>query len=430
MATHNFETTILKLPADLLLSISDSLPTSSAICLSLTCRHLYERVVTKETWSTVKARRKRYFVDSHSPLYEAADGIEHLNLIKLLERDHNYESCHYCAVLHRYDHPYQPFNNGFRDKPCQPCRYNFPRISWWSRWHLSFRDIYLAMRRHRLGDPEGESLSSLCLSTDWSRWDSITSQNEKKFRSPGCSVYVKLDTQARVIGENLYFRTTQRLWFHPQEPVALKGTETGFQICQHKAQFDDDGIVQFMVARPNKGRPITEKMPMCEVSDLQQRYHVMLGSRSVHGSHVPLTYPLPDSHNQEEDGEAELEESGSLVSASDGICFYCSTMIDLGLHDHGSLGIEVVLETWQNFGDCLSPASQGWLYSWETSHSTLSKSSTLRSYNGRFIPLMWSDTDQDSPKPWAFYSSLACESAIEHPSAMRVLDDWRSKGLK
>ena len=101
IAAHNREAPILQLHPELLLTVSDLLPTSSAICLALICRAFYHGTLTKSTWSTIQARQVRVIDDSSGPSYEAVDSTEHLKLLKLLERDNwQYELCHYCLILH------------------------------------------------------------------------------------------------------------------------------------------------------------------------------------------------------------------------------------------------------------------------------------------------------------------------------------------
>ncbi len=239
------EARLLTLPGELLWHITEHLAPYETVALGLTCRqlHWHGQSFATRAWADLRAQtelRHGSIPDSRV----APDEEGRWQLLQLLKRDlPGYELCHFCRILHVLPDP------GSSRSACS--WQESSGVSWWNLGKLRFCDVNLVMT-------EGRPISSLFVSTDWTRHPN----SDGPTSSP--AGYVKLDTKAYVAQcsdpvfalapvarhNELVFHTAQRLWIPvktgqslgawgaPEDhPRALPAPYLGFQTCRHSCSY-------------------------------------------------------------------------------------------------------------------------------------------------------------------------------------------------
>ncbi|ETS85003.1 hypothetical protein PFICI_03028 [Pestalotiopsis fici W106-1] len=325
--------TILDLPTELIGMIQQELPLYDAIKLGLASRRLH-RATDPRLWAKVrcsiqndKNRGVKYVAKGDDLVHDE----ERWAFLKGLEPQvPHLELCHYCRIFH----PRATLQDQslWRAAPtgvewaltCDNKEVHFRRLG--IEWGFGFRDIYAIMTNHALSRQHGIPLSDLCISTDWTfvkAYKNLHNASRSPFKR--FVSYTKLDTEAIIHHGHLQVHRIQRLWV----PIHLQGTDVlirygagdlagDFKICMHHGPQSGEMISNFTIP-------------------LREGLKYVLAERSVSGSNQDG--PLPRIIKRCED---------------------CPTEYSISFHVHGEKSVEIVLDVWQNLGDCQFAQATGW----------------------------------------------------------------------
>lgn len=240
------------------------------------------------------------------------------------------ELCHYCRIFHpraalEHQSLWRPAPTGVEwASACDIKEVQFRRLG--IEWGFGFRDIYAVMTNHALSRQHGISLADLCISTDWTfvkAYKNLHNASRSPFKR--FVSYTKLDTEAVIRSDHLLVHRIQRLWV----PIHLQGTDVlvrygagdlagDFKICMHHGPQSNEMINNFTIP-------------------LRDGLKYVLAERFVSGRNPDG--PLPRIIKRCED---------------------CPTEYSISFHVHNDESIEIVLDVWQNLGDCQFPLAPGW----------------------------------------------------------------------
>jgi hypothetical protein len=190
---------LLQLPVELLLEISDWLPSASAVALALTCTSLFGPIFPRNR----------------------LQGPQLEDLLRLLERDLSKQLffCQPCQTLHRFSQWWKP---GYEDKFNAPCK---PMVTVYDTFYVRFHLARLAMNKHLLGG--GLSLEQLAgsfnVSARRNSWE--------------------INFTARIIQDELFLSVSH----------TLSLTGTGADNCR-ALQSHDHGICHHLTTHPPRTR--------------------------------------------------------------------------------------------------------------------------------------------------------------------------------
>lgn len=202
------------LPTELVVEIMNLLPAANAVAFALTCKRFICALPDGLSESNRKLKK-----------------TDRVRFLGLLQRDYgpSYGFCSdICSRLHRL----QQWTTSIK---CHRARYpqrgNIHRAptpgkpawevgDWWNVGRISYHDAHQVMLRDRLGERHGQPLSSLFTSSDWTKLE-LGSGRDREGAWPTKDVdyvnsvlvsYIKADTAARIVQDNLVLRYTQRIW--------------------------------------------------------------------------------------------------------------------------------------------------------------------------------------------------------------------------
>ena len=190
---------LLQLPVELLLEISDWLPSASAVALALTCTSLFGPIFPRNR----------------------LQGVQLEDLLRLLERDLSKQLffCQPCQTLHHFSPYWRP---GYQDKFNAPCK---PKVTMRDTFYVHFHLARLAINKHLLGG--GLSLEQLAGS----------------FNVSACRGSWKINFTARVIQDELFLSVSHTL------------SLTGMGADNRRAlQRRDHGICHHLTTHPPRTR--------------------------------------------------------------------------------------------------------------------------------------------------------------------------------
>lgn len=327
--------TIEDLPPEVIGIIQEQLPLYDAIKLGLASRRL--RMSTDpRLWEQVRCT---IHVDKIKGIkfVAGADDDERWAFLKELEiQVPHLELCHYCRIFH--PRSTSVAESVWRDissdtsinweADCNAKEVHFRRLG--INWGFGFRDVYAVMMNRTISGQHGIPLDDLCISTDWffaKAYKNLHNASRSPFRR--FVSYAKLDTEAIIRKKSLLVHRIQRLWV----PIHLQGTDVlirygpgdmagDFKICMHHGPMSGEMINNLTIP-------------------LREGIKYVLAARLV-----------PESI---EDGPLP-----HIVKR----CEDCPTEYSITFHVHDSNSLEIVLDVWQNLGDCHSPTAPGWLNCW------------------------------------------------------------------
>jgi hypothetical protein len=135
---------LLDLPPEVLLSIADFLPTTSASCLAL-CNRLLSRILGPRVWTSLQHQEQ----------------VDRIAFLSALAKDlPQYFVCHHCVRLHRSSAVQWPRSVPHRQSlPCVSKDVGLSYL-WSSHYLLKFAHIQIAMKRHCYGSDHGFPLEA------------------------------------------------------------------------------------------------------------------------------------------------------------------------------------------------------------------------------------------------------------------------------
>ena len=366
--------TINVLPTELVLIIASLVDIPSAAALSLTCWSLYDKSDPTHTYSRLSRVDEPYL---HRHLAEK----DRLDFLARLERDHpGLELCHCCRKLKRSR---RAAYGTLAEDPVRlwavACT-EYPKVHSsgfkYGRWalRLDFHDARMILRRHLHGEAHGFSPSALDRSTDWEvsgMYDSIYMMDGYFVRSDWLS---KTDITSYIRNDQLLRHLCQRMWFPPDQRTSLKLYGMGahmFVTCCHR-QWGMTNVARLLAKRLSE---LFENPP---------------------ASKAPVT-------------------SSSAIWR----CESCPTEHAVTVYDHGSHGVEIVVDLWQNFGRCRTLDDVGW-----ASHGYPFDSMIDVPRDHRYHERRWKETQLAGSDVGYFRDAIPdmarSDTAMGHPSASLI----------
>ncbi|KAK0610568.1 hypothetical protein B0T17DRAFT_544926 [Bombardia bombarda] len=410
---------LLELPIELYLDIVDYLPLSAVATLSLTCKAAFEitRIWKKQLWIQLRRNKSR---KHHTIPFKTCPNLpERMELLKALSKDlPRHEPCYFCATLHRLpdlENPMPQAEDIIRIGKKKKADWKELKWCWWQehgprwyggRWGLRFRDVSLVMQRHMLGDGFGRPLSSISTSTDWER---LYSDLEG---------FVKLDTEAAFINNDLVLHVAHKMWC----PIDLS--------VMPRAHSDEHDVLKYVPFNIAIHLMATYEWELDLARPETRAFDPLYSSMGI-----DCHYTDEGSAIDEIDEKWPREASVSLPACDTGRRRYCQYIYDVTVRIHcdSKLGFEVIVDMWVNCGQYSfeSPHEGGWLWLWYDK-------TTSNYFVDRFQQSLetpeWSDIKTDervtevTKAPYEHFRLGRGESGISHPSSAAVLDHWRKVG--
>ncbi|KAK3314823.1 hypothetical protein B0H66DRAFT_323183 [Apodospora peruviana] len=380
---HPSTSDLSTLPTELLLRISSFLSRVDLACFLLTANVIFTRASEHLFWESLRWR---------TPY-----NTERSEILARLTRDLSttHIFCSSCNILHplssrlssslsasqRFRFNTEQYSS---ESPCIPLNRVGP--TWWKKWHLGFADIYLVMLRHRLlsssspppplqTELPGLPLSALSLSTNWEHRLLKFQPTHGPFHGRVFSYehtqhhYVKLDLTASISDDgNLILRTTQRLWI----PLKMSPKVFKFQLSAYEAENLGTGFrVCMHPAYRLRGRPDNNTDGPELIDRVMGLLWDIWGRRSTNNhddrkkrSGWRKRLRIKDYYEKRRE-TVKPEQRHSAISTERWRCNECPTSAQLTVYDHGDEGVEMVLDTWQDLGQCRHPMEgPGWFDCW------------------------------------------------------------------
>ncbi|KAI0850897.1 hypothetical protein F5Y00DRAFT_231104 [Daldinia vernicosa] len=388
---------LLGLPVELVLYILSLLDPRHVALFSLTCK-ASSRLVRGTDYGKV------CLASIHSALHTDLDQAsrERTEFLHHLVKDlpHMFV-CKRCSKLHRNlvslveegPHALKNYTSICRQKGLM----TFGTL--WPQYAFTCKQGREAIRNCSSGMEPNLATSHLSISTDWKLRRLGTSCNNPDF----IHGYVKLDTEAAVENDNLYFHKIQRILLLPDrvkpflKANASSPMEQVFQSCCHGTEFR------------STFRPFLDLLDWNGLHKMSVHDTI---SKFVTMAHESLFSTKPAGL----DGY-DLERV-SLPNYWFAGCKHCTTDSITTIHNHGRSGVEIVNDTYQDLGDCIDHVIRNcdryvgneWGHCWSG-----------LSYEYRILL----SRRQDHPQVNAgIFMTRPGTSAIHHPSAPSTQDIW------
>lgn len=323
------------LPPELILEISDHLPPHSIVALALTCKDFYyNNPQLRNIWTrqlseddTVDRRSDEYLKIVRPDICNP----ERLMLLNLLHRELPRRClCDYCLKLIPagffglsklgtnpwVEWPYYDTRNVCDYSP-GPARPYLHYSDWYV--HVGFWNVQRVMHRYPRGKGHGDSPETITLDLDW---------RLHRYRGHCRAAWLrKLDTEPILVGQNLIWHVCQRMIFSNDYLLRLESRG-----------IDSSDLIGTLVSRHLKH---------CQCPDPQNE--ALLASL--------FSYMI--SNLQPGTGVSVskyLSKSTSIFK-----CRYCLTESLCTLKKHAHRGLELILDTWTNLGQCEHAFNPEWL---------------------------------------------------------------------
>ncbi|KAI0840642.1 hypothetical protein F5Y06DRAFT_263249 [Hypoxylon sp. FL0890] len=395
---------VLRLPPELVLEILEFLDPAYVVLFSLTCKaafNLFRRAPFSKShlWSiSTEANTPPWgLILRHGPM-----GPSRGEFLELLTYDHPHLFiCQRCLKLHKY--------------PTSECRLAQHTAAWirdrrnfrpkglmtfgplWPQYAFTFDEARAVVERACNGPQYGLPLSHFSISTNWKLARLGTACSNPEFLHG----YVKLDTEAVVVGGCLFFHRIHRILLLPEKVMPLVnrittasilGNKMGevFTYCHHKANvrdaFDLSPVSRFW-------HPFTRNSVSSVISSVITNAQRRVG--------------LPEPAGL--DGW-DLDAFSTRVYSFSGCC-KCTTDYAITVHNHGRAGVEIVSDAIQDLGHCANPNDCKWEQCW---YSALEVRYHDFMDRQRHYPMIGLEMFPTRPGV----------SAIKHPSAPTISDLW------
>ncbi|KAI1644760.1 uncharacterized protein F4817DRAFT_345649 [Daldinia loculata] len=269
----------------------------------------------------------------------------------------------------------------------------------WPQYAFTCKQGREAIMNYSNGMESNLATSHLSISTDWKLRRLGTSCNNPDF----IHGYVKLDTEAAVVNDNLYFHKIQRILLLPDrvkpflKANASSPMEQVFQSCWHGTEFRS-------TFRPFLDLLDWNGLHKMSVHDTISKFATMAHERLFLMKPAGLDgYDL---------------DGFSLRNYPLAGCKHCTTENTTTIHNHGRGGVEIVSDTYQDLGDCIddvirdydSYVDNEWGYCWSG-----------LSYEYR---ILLSRRQEHPPVNPRIFLTRPGTSAVHHPSAPSIQDIW------
>ncbi|KAK6950413.1 hypothetical protein Daesc_008741 [Daldinia eschscholtzii] len=256
-------------------------------------------------------------------------------------------------------------------------------------------------------DSELSLATPLAISTDWKLRRLGTSCNNPEF----IHGYVKLDTEAIVINSRLHFHKTQRILLLPDrlKPFLSANSsspmEQVFQSCCHGTEFRS-------TFRPS--------LDMLDWKGLRGMSVLDTITKFTNMARAGLLLVTPSTSDGYDPGKHPPHKYKPLPYPHAG-CKHCMTEDITTIHNHGRGGVEIVIDVFQNLGNCTSNIlpnrlnldkhkNNEWGYCWSG-----------LSYEYRSLKSRREEYSLIHP---GIFPTRPGESARDHPSAPSIQDIW------
>ncbi|KAI0115000.1 hypothetical protein F4814DRAFT_417847 [Daldinia grandis] len=269
----------------------------------------------------------------------------------------------------------------------------------WPQYAVACQQGREAIKNCSSGMESNLATSHLSISTDWRLRRLGTSCNNPDF----IHGYVKLDTEAAVVNDNLYFHKIQRILLLPDrvkpflKANASSPMDQVFQSCCHGTEFRS-------TFRPFLDLLDWNGLRKMSVHDTISKFTTM--------AHEGLFLTkLAELSGYDLDGF-------SLRNYPLAGCKHCTTENTTTIHNHGRGGVEIVSDTYQDLGDCTDDiirdcdghVDNEWGHCWSG-----------LSYEYR---ILLSRRQEHPPVNPGIFLTRPGTSAIHHPSAPSIQDVW------
>jgi hypothetical protein len=356
-----------RLPKEVLLLIGEACEPSDLFNFSLACKY---------TLHTVGAC---LWPQLHSaPDYKSSQW----SFLKTLQKDlPQFEQCYVCQKLH----PRFAFEGPRHESRALTCYKGGPSTLDFG-YNLRFSHVQLAMDRHFLGAPHGIELGELAVATPWRQvqytFGKLNGAKPEDTVLDAVAVstpyFRKLDVTPLVKDDELLLAITQRYWFHGSEAPGLRkamGKRFRMEVCAHQTGYrSDKNILRSLL--------LHSLSVVCDQTDGWK-------------------------------GEPQLLKS----SLHD--CQKCPTVFRVSVHWHGSSGVEIAIESWQNLGSGRDVTDQGW----KECYGSREKFKTPK--GGLDLQKLALDAAGEPIKIWESFADLGGLSAKNCVSAKEVLEAWK-----
>lgn len=388
-------TTIYNLPPEIFSIISSFLTPYETVKLSIASMQIYQKKADHHFLSGLRAGL--FVNEDGTRCYIApADNDARWDFLKEIEPtlpDH--QLCHYCRIFHSRGSVEQQSLTRQLPKwpPEKACNAKEVQFKSWD-WGFGWADVYAVMSRDRFQGNHGRPLADLDISMDWTFAEKYKNMwNHKRDSYREFTSYTKLDSEARIVNHlasnHLMVHRVQRLWtpIHSQGTAVLLRYGAGeiandFKICSH-----------------HNHNPFTGEM--------NENFIVPFR----HGLKVVLAAP------------AVLSTSENVLPRLIKRCEDCPTEYEVTFHVHSNRSVEIILDVWQNFGQCHDPRSAGWVNCWGRLNPHFCDSGQFR---GQWLDsnVGYVSSDVAYVRDKSVFSSWAGKSEIGHHSAKAVLRHW------
>ncbi|KAI1448390.1 hypothetical protein F5Y02DRAFT_376018 [Annulohypoxylon stygium] len=381
---------ILDLPPELVLHILSFLEPPQIILFSLTCKSAYSLLNGSAFGKYCLSYVKKELRDcSRQPFGKESALDMRYDFLRLLADDRlNRFVCLHCAKLHpnltgesRNAHHNSAI---IRDRLSARPRGVMSFGPIWPNYAITFDEACAAAKK---GSPE-----KLAISTDWKLarlWSSC-------YNPDMIHGYIKLDTEAVVVDGSLFFHKVQRLLLRPEKVMPFCRTsksylmEEVFKSCNHSGQFR-------YAFQPSLSAFAWDRLDKLSVHRTIQEF-----IRMAHWKRMVDDPPKLDGWDLDRINLEPHMYAG---------CCQCVTDNTITIHSHGRAGVEIIADTYQNFGDLADPQNHNWESCWFNQLNRVYRSILIRRLDYPLVDL-------------AIFPTPPGRSAIKHPSAPSVDDMW------
>ncbi|KAI1406615.1 hypothetical protein F4819DRAFT_439731 [Hypoxylon fuscum] len=375
---------ILDLPAELVFGILSFLDHGEVALFSLTCK-VASLLIRDSDFGKI------CLASLHSALLTRQDSpFQRPKLfLQLLAKDLPYHFvCQRCLKLHSHRSLIQDPVRSHQRLDLSNGLMTFGPL--WPQYAFSSDEICEVLRYHHTSKASGLPLSHLAISTDWKLARLGASCNNPNYTHG----YAKLDTEAVIVNNNLFFHKTQRILLLP-------------------------GDVKVFIE--NNSRTAMEQVfnSCCHGVRLQSCFYPDLRDISW-GQHISKNISVRDMIS----GIISMTTNRLRVKGRDTFrsspgypglpgCRHCITDELITMHNHGREGVEIIFDVFQDLGQCMPPilVSSNWAYCWSRDvdlgfNSVRKRRQTHREVDPSIFP------------------TPPGRSAREHPSKPSAQDMW------
>lgn len=322
------QSSLMMLPAEMLLSINAFLDIPSSVCWTLSCRRA-ALAIGLQSWIAIKGQ------ESLVRLEDSASQKRHLLFI-LEKESPGYHLCYYSQRLcktalsigewtnpHKGERKCMIHTNRLRPDPDTPSRRWFPP---------TFCEVRLIMQRWFRGSPHGLPLDFLDVSE--AAWQCLAVHRYDGYIEPKWPIpiayFSKIDIKSQILDDELQLHVSHRI---------LVSNSEALEVCSNKMPF-----VNSLCHSPFLDAYICQ--------------HYRWNTKSSRSESIISV--IDDAMRSSRELKRDAHDGVPIPPSTTLACLTCQTESRFTAIAHGEAGIELIAEFWQNLGGGQNLNDPGW----------------------------------------------------------------------